>query len=642
MKNALVFPILILLLLLPLKTLIAQNQFWELYSLPGIGVHQLEIDRQNHFYAISDSGGIEKLLKSNDGISWELIFPQNADLQILLDTTNSLFDKLYVLKQVSQYPNYIDSLFYSTNSGKSWETHSLPSNLGAFYRIPEFAYNSYGVLYIPTHSNIQYSTDNGNTWEQINTPNLGFDFNTRLQIDILGNIYTNTMESEPNHGDWETIWKSEDNGLSWQSDISSWAIGYNLSAFKTLSTGEMFTGIFGDPESNLYFKKYPDQNWYIITNYKCPGNMVINKFKYIYVTKWIGLDNIVPSKFSYNYGTNWLTFDNGSLSIVDLTIDKMGYLYAATSTGIYRSVETTFPIINRKLIHFSDTAILDTALQEFKIFNPFDSQLIVDSASVSSENFYLELNGPIILEPGDSETVKIHFTPHTLGMYSDTALIYSNLKIENIFLTGNSPAPELLTDLPGNQWHFGFIYIDSTKIKTIKIINHSVNFLEIDSIYTQLPQFNVTLFNYPIYIASDSISLDISFTPDSNIYYRDTLRIVNNLMTSPYLIRLIGRGLQPTGINAEYNESYKFELYANYPNPFNPTTKIKYQLPELSNVKLTVYDVLGREIKTLVNAEKPAGSYEVEFDGNGLPSGVYFYRIESTKFSDTKKFVLLK
>ena len=85
-----------------------------------------------------------------------------------------------------------------------------------------------------------------------------------------------------------------------------------------------------------------------------------------------------------------------------------------------------------------------------------------------------------------------------------------------------------------------------------------------------------------------------------------------------------------------------FSLFQNYPNPFNPTTKIQYWLPERSRVRLTIYDVLGREIKTLVNEEKPAGFYEAKFDGTGVPSGVYFYRIEAGTFSDTKKFVLLK
>jgi len=83
-------------------------------------------------------------------------------------------------------------------------------------------------------------------------------------------------------------------------------------------------------------------------------------------------------------------------------------------------------------------------------------------------------------------------------------------------------------------------------------------------------------------------------------------------------------------------------LFLNYPNPFNPTTAIKYQIPELSFVTLKVYDVLGNEITTLVNEEKPAGLYEVEFNKNGLTSGVYFYQLKSESFVETKKMILLK
>jgi hypothetical protein len=83
-------------------------------------------------------------------------------------------------------------------------------------------------------------------------------------------------------------------------------------------------------------------------------------------------------------------------------------------------------------------------------------------------------------------------------------------------------------------------------------------------------------------------------------------------------------------------------LFQNYPNPFNPTTIIKYQLPELSFVTLQVYDVLGREIITLVNEEKPIGSYELEFDGRTLPSGIYFYQLRAGNFIRIKKMVLVK
>ncbi len=97
-----------------------------------------------------------------------------------------------------------------------------------------------------------------------------------------------------------------------------------------------------------------------------------------------------------------------------------------------------------------------------------------------------------------------------------------------------------------------------------------------------------------------------------------------------------------TGIKKQESVPSYFSLYQNYPNPFNPTTIIRYQVPELTRVKLTVYDVLGKEINTLVNEEKPAGIYEVEFNGTNLPSGPYLYRIEAGRYSDTKKFIFLK
>lgn len=86
----------------------------------------------------------------------------------------------------------------------------------------------------------------------------------------------------------------------------------------------------------------------------------------------------------------------------------------------------------------------------------------------------------------------------------------------------------------------------------------------------------------------------------------------------------------------------EFILYQNYPNPFNPTTKIRYGISKMSFVTLKIYDILGREVTTLVNEEKPGGQYEVEFDASGLPSGIYFYRLISDQFIKTKQMVLVK
>jgi len=85
-----------------------------------------------------------------------------------------------------------------------------------------------------------------------------------------------------------------------------------------------------------------------------------------------------------------------------------------------------------------------------------------------------------------------------------------------------------------------------------------------------------------------------------------------------------------------------FKLDQNYPDPFNPVTVIRYDLPKLSQVSIVVYDILGRKVETLVNEEKSPGHYQVSLDASRLPSGVYFYRLQAGAFTQTKKMLLLK
>jgi len=86
----------------------------------------------------------------------------------------------------------------------------------------------------------------------------------------------------------------------------------------------------------------------------------------------------------------------------------------------------------------------------------------------------------------------------------------------------------------------------------------------------------------------------------------------------------------------------EFILLQNFPNPFNPSTTISYQIPQQELVAIKVYDILGNEIVVLINEKIPAGSYEVEFSASNLPSGIYFYRLQAGSFVETKKMVLLK
>ena len=116
-------------------------------------------------------------------------------------------------------------------------------------------------------------------------------------------------------------------------------------------------------------------------------------------------------------------------------------------------------------------------------------------------------------------------------------------------------------------------------------------------------------------------------------------RLAGNLSVWTALIDI------PVGINTSNSQiPESFALHQNYPNPFNPSTKIRYDIPKRSSGETTlkVYDQLGREIATLVNEKLSPGSYEINWDAADFASGVYYYKLVSGSFTETKKMVLVK
>jgi hypothetical protein len=95
-------------------------------------------------------------------------------------------------------------------------------------------------------------------------------------------------------------------------------------------------------------------------------------------------------------------------------------------------------------------------------------------------------------------------------------------------------------------------------------------------------------------------------------------------------------------VNIEVVPPAKYELSNAYPNPWNPTTNIRYQVPVNIFVTIKVFDALGKEVVILVNELKPAGSYEITLNSKGLSSGVYYYQMKAGSFFETKKFILIK
>ncbi|MBL7127983.1 MAG: T9SS type A sorting domain-containing protein [Ignavibacteria bacterium] len=154
------------------------------------------------------------------------------------------------------------------------------------------------------------------------------------------------------------------------------------------------------------------------------------------------------------------------------------------------------------------------------------------------------------------------------------------------------------------------------------------------------PNFNTTVVDVTGLSATEYQVPEGILNLNTVYFWRTNAR--NGMGTSPYssiwyfTTTTVNVGLTSNEVPGEY------KLYANYPNPFNPATKIKFDIPEKSFVKLTVYDALGREINTLVNNELTPGSYAAEWNGAGYSSGIYFYRVVADDFIETKKMSLIK
>jgi hypothetical protein len=166
----------------------------------------------------------------------------------------------------------------------------------------------------------------------------------------------------------------------------------------------------------------------------------------------------------------------------------------------------------------------------------------------------------------------------------------------------------------------------------VKVVNSDIN----NASFSHTRVYNITAGSHDFYAVAENY-VDLGGTGIADLYAS---------LTVEFFPDIISEVQNSNKIITDYT------LEQNFPNPYNPTTTIKYQIPELSFVTVKVYDVLGKEVTTIVDEEKSAGSYEVEFSAIGgsafggnatsLPSGIYFYRLKANDFTQTKKMILLK
>lgn len=226
---------------------------------------------------------------------------------------------------------------------------------------------------------------------------------------------------------------------------------------------------------------------------------------------------------------------------------------------------------------------------------------------------------------------------------TDTNFKYKHASTEDFQLVCETVSGQDL-DYFFDQWIYDEYYPIYNSTYNYDQTNHILN-LHLNQSQSQNGWRSV--FKMPV-----KIKIKFNSGPDSTItlwngqqlqdYQVNLSRQVHSITIDPeqWILRGIGT---VTDIQEKFNEQdLSFKLFDNYPNPFNPTTLIRYKVPEVSKVNLKVYDILGNEIRVLVNEEKPAGNYQIEFDAKELSSGIYFYKLICDQFIETKKMVLIK
>jgi hypothetical protein len=265
------------------------------------------------------------------------------------------------------------------------------------------------------------------------------------------------------------------------------------------------------------------------------------------------------------------------------------------------------------------------------------------SASRGAEIYRLQVSTSSDFATTVVDDSTITTTSLQVGPLAHNTTYYWRVRAKNI--GGTSAYSEI--------WRFTVIVQLPSQVSLLSPTHAAV--IQGDSVQFTWRQSQPAISQYWFEIAADSAMANPVI--DSTLTAADTTKMVRQLLEQTYWWRVRAGNVAgwgpfsgqrrfridiPTIVQTADEIPRQFSLSQNYPNPFNPSTTIEYTLPKPSHVELKVYDVFGNEVRTLVKGKQLAGKYWMQFDGKGLPSGVYFYRIEAGAFVQIKKLMLLK
>lgn len=395
------------------------------------------------------------------------------------------------------------------------------------------------------------------------------------------------------------------------------------------------------------------KGWYLVSakNGQFSDSLLVYDFPAGYVTR---NSSTVSSRGN---GEIVVTYSPGavrnSLTICDIFM-KRGFLFGN------RIISSS-----KNSVDFGNVLVGGMRIDSIFVHNSGSDTLKIDSL-LMSDLVFMNTITPIVINtiipPNDSTIIPVFFTPDTAKSYSGFMKIFSNATNVNpvtIILTGNGiGAATLSVDRDTIILNSSNLWSDSLIVSNIGQLPLTVDSItsSVHPLYQNL--FHILPSNF-ILVPQNSFAVKIYFNiPVLELQgdFADSILIYSNDATQSVKKIILLYDSIPMNASEEKILTTDFRLHQNYPNPFNPSTKIKYSVPNVETghpdksgqvapslqVSLKVFDILGNEVATLVNEEKPAGEYEVEFDAASLSSGIYICSLMIGENSAAYKMVLMK
>ena len=524
------------------------------------------------------SGGI--FYSSDQGSTWA---PRNNGISPT--TVLSLLNK-----DGNIYAGTISSgIYFSTNSGLSWQTKN---NGISILRVESFAANSSGV-FAGIRSGIYFSSNNGDLWTQVNN-GLGSSIIEPKLISVDEVIFGGFIQS------LSGLYSTSNNGAIWSRVVSGLNNAVNFSLLT--ANNEIYTA---GNSRRIYKSTNNGANWLASNPVSSNG----------YITAILKTDAYTLAAIYSEPGTIYKTTDNGE-SWTHSSIDLPDY---TTVNNLYAYGTSIFACTSDSGLYISEDNA-NTWKSQKSDFETANCMVSNDNHLFLGTNMgiFISSDNGVIWSKTNSDSLNVNIT----GIVVNGNKMYSSSDGCGLFISNDG----------GLNW-----FAQNSNTKTLR--------------YRAMTVTGKYIFIY-IYALGFYYSTDdgLSYTQFNNGFPREPLYAVNHIVSlNNYIFLNSENGIYRYSISDLTSLSGNSEvipknyyLSQNYPNPFNPETKIEYEVPGKTFVKLIVYDILGKEIKTLVNEYKNPGKYEITFDGSELSSGIYFYSIYYEDQFETKRMVLIK